>query len=410
MVTQTNSVSPFIDNTNNIPKDLPVSTAEDFSIRTMHDDLLSLQKESKPLENIMELKKPQPTTETKKVITPITSSQIPVSKNVSINKPPFDDTKKQGSTDFVEIPIAEKAGPNFNMLYKVLLGAVVFFIVVIVGLGGYYYFFLKNKSIVQAPIENPVLPPVEPPVETPIITPIAEKYSLDTPNYLSFDPAKETLDDLNKKFVSIADELKNKDPQSIYEFSVVDSNNNPVVLSIFAAATKLNLSSKLLENLGETFSIFFYNDDGNIRLAIATTIKDKSIVTNEMLKQEATLVSDTAFLFIEPVPEKKPVKFSTSDYNRIPVRYFNFSFVPPFSIDYIIKDSNLIIGTSKNTARAVFDKLLEKNSTTNTTSETTETSSMTGASPGESPVATTPAPIAPQTPETNQLPDVSTQK
>jgi len=360
MTTQNNYSSPFISGASNVPKDkdLPIDTSKDFSIRTMHDDLLSLQKEVKPLGATIEIKTPQPIVETKKTATTITSSQIPVSKNVSINKTSSGEPIKRELSGLIEVPIAKKAIPNSSILYKTLLGAIVFFVIAIIGMGGYYYFFLKNKTIVDVPAETPV----EVPDETPVITtPATEKYSSNMPNYLSFDPAKESLDELNKKLSSIAIDLENKTPQVIYEFSVVDSNNNPVMLPIFAAATKFNLSPKLLENLGENFSIFFYNEGGDMRLSIATTVKDKKLVTAEMLKQEKTLTSDTAFLFLKSVPENKLIKFSTSDYNGTPVRYFNFiANDSSLSVDYIVTDSNLVIGTSKGIARAISDKLLSK--------------------------------------------------
>jgi len=401
MTTQTNSPSPFIDNSNNIPKDLPVSNSEDFSIRTMHDDLISLQKEGRPIEAKVEIKAPQPIIETKKVTTPTTFSQIPVSKNISINKTSPDESKKIEKSDLVEISASKKATANSGVLYKILLGIIVFFVVIIIGLGG-YYFFLSNKAIVQTPAEIPLETPSAAPIETPpAVAPSVEKYSATMPNYLYFDPSNETLADLNKTIASIADELKNKNPQSMYEFTVVDSNNNPVLLPIFAAATKFNLSSVLLDNLGENFSIFFYNDNGNIRLAFATTVKDKKIITAEMLKQEKPLVSNTAFLFIEPVSENKLVKFGTSDYNGAPVRYFNFVLNDPdLSIDYIITDSSFVIGTSKNTARATLDKLLEKPSLIDNTS--TET----GSPINSSLINTTPSP----TTETSPSTDASIQK
>ena len=342
MTTQANSSSPFIDNSNSIPKDLPTDSSEGFSIHTMHDDLISLQKGEMLTGTPIEIVSPSPQLDVKPQSTASTVSfQPPVTEKSSLEKSTnasVTPIKKDFST-LVEVPMPEKSKTSPSVLYKILLGVIVFFVVAIIGLG-VYYFFLSNKRIVQAPVETPVTtPPVEapaPPVETPIAIPV-EKYSNITPNYLSFDPANETLTDLNKTLASIAAELKNKNPQSIYEFFVVDSNNNPVVLPIFAAATKFNLPPTLLKSLGETFSIFFYNDAGNIRLAIATTIKDKKTVAAEMLKKEATLVSDTAFLFIEPSATKNPViKFSTGNYNGLPVRYFNFDL--SLSVDYILSD------------------------------------------------------------------------
>jgi hypothetical protein len=367
MTTPIDSTSPFAGSTPTGTDFKEASSGtEDFSIRTMHDDLLSMQKGEAPTGTPVATSSPktpssQPTTESQNsagaiLFQPPATEKIFLEKSADTSIAPSITPTKKDFSELVEVPVPEKSSSGSSVLYKILLGVAVFFVVAIAGLG-VYYFFLKNKTIIETPATTPVAPPAETPVAPPITTP-AEKYSSNMPNYLSFDPTNENLTDLNKTLASIADELKNKDPQSIYEFSVVDSNNNPVMLPIFAAATKFNLSPTLLDNLGETFSIFFYNDNGVIHLALATTIKDEKVVVAEMLKQEATLVSDTAFLFLETVPEKNPVKFGEGSYVDFPVRYFNLTVDPPLSVDYIISDSSLVIGTSKDTARAIIDKTL----------------------------------------------------
>lgn len=402
MTNQTNSSSPFFDGANNNTQNLPNKT-EGFSIHTMRDDLLSVQKGDLPTSTSAEVQSSQIAPTPSAANLPKNTTGEAFFQSLATKKPSGEEPVPPDSIapieeelpeeelpakeDFfipVEIPVARKSFLSSSLLYKITLGAIFFFLIAIIGLGG-YYFFLKNRTIVEtpleAPVENPAETPIVTPVETPAVTiPVAEKYSSNMPNYLSFDPAKETLNNLNQTFASIASDLKNKNPGSIYEFSVVDSNNNPVMLPIFAAAAKFNLSSVILEKLGETFSIFFYNDNGVVRLALATTVKDKPLIIKEMLKQEATLISDAAFLFLETVPEKKPAKFGESSYNGFTVKYFNLVFNPQLSVDYIISDSSLVIGTSKNTARAVMDKLstIANASTPTSTTPTSQTQTSSG--------------------------------
>lgn len=331
-----------------------------FMIRTMETDLLSMKKG-------VQLKNSPYGSDTAKTTGPWSATTA--EKNLSTNPPataspfsvsattpeaaPIPPTQSAKIVDPSEPP---KKSSTSKKIYKFLLGAIFLLFVAIAGLGGYYYFFLdRNKAIVETPAESPLETPLEKPV---IIQPVTEKYSPTMPNYLSFDPAVEKLSVLTTRLIGIADELKSKNFGSLYEFAFVDSNNNPVFLPIFSAATKFNLSPTLLENLKENFSLYFYNDAGNMRVAIVGSIKDKNVVTSEMLKKENSFVSDATFLFLENVPTKKTDLFKNGFYNGTTVRYLNLTNnQPSLSIDYAITDSDLVIGTSQKTTRALLEKL-----------------------------------------------------
>lgn len=245
--------------------------------------------------------------------------------------------------------LAQETGKHRSLF---IVGFSVFFLMIF-SLGIYYIFIRKPESIIITP------PPAEenPVVTTPTTGEKKEKYSPDKTNFLFFDPTDEDLSDLKKVLASIKTDLNNAAPRALYSFSVFDNNYNKVTFPMFAAAVKFNLSPALLENLGEDFLLFFYNDDSKIRLAVAVAVKNEALVAAEMLKQEETLSSDAEFLFLGNEPENNSGKFGQGFYRGAAVKYLNLSQQNTFSIDYIINDASLVIGTSKNTAQAVFDSL-----------------------------------------------------
>jgi hypothetical protein len=363
--------------------------SNNFSIRTMQDDLEKLQRGEMFLK-----KEPAEVPPTKKpdfssaqnpsvghVFTPVqafppapkptsTPQENPfISKQELINpfpkQPAAPPTAKQ--KDIVEIPLSEKPVSNTRSYIIISLVALT---IIVIGLGGYYFWTTTTHD--QAP---PLAVPAESKEAPVVVISPTEKYSQDKPNYLTLDIAKITPEEIKASTLEIATELKDKAALAPYEFIVVDANNNPVAFPIFATAAKLNLSPTLLENLGEDFSLFFYNDAGNIRLAVVAKVVEKNIVTFEMQNQETTFVADAGFLFLDSVPQIKSGTFGSGTHENISTRYLNLDPQSTLSIDYAITDTNLIIGTSKNTLRAVLDKLAGKAPTANNPVPTATTTS-----------------------------------
>jgi hypothetical protein len=152
----------------------------------------------------------------------------------------------------------------------------------------------------------------------------------------------------------------------------VDSNNNPIAFPIFATAAKLNLAPTLLSSLGEDFSLFIYNDNNNIRIGLSIAISKSNILAAELQKQEKTFVTDASFLFLDAKPETLTGIFTTTDYKNTTVHYLNVNPQKNLSIDYAIIGSQIMLATSKNTGRAILDKLFK--GITNTATTKTENS------------------------------------
>lgn len=270
----------------------------------------------------------------------------------------------------VEIPTMESsAGATNGTAYKMIIIVIFVLIVAILGLGGYYFWMTKTPSVIveEIPTEETVNEEVPVAEETPIvIAQPSEKYSTSKPNYLVLDVASMGAEEIKNVLISTASEIKELSPSSIYEFLIVDKNNNPVTFAIFAAATKLNLSQNVLSALEKDFSLFLYNDNGNSRLGISVSIKNKDLLAKQLLVQEKTFATDVAPIFLDVKPQiQAGWVFKDGSYGAYKTRYLNLDATGSLSIDYTVAENKLVIGTSMQTMRAA----LEKSKTTTTVQE-----------------------------------------
>ena len=349
---------------------------DDFLIRTMQDDLINLQNKG----SIEEVKKDLPAAK----------NIQPLQQNLNNPKIPFDKAtvssekissfmqrpENTAAKNIVEIPATTNiSGDTITnkrpASLKIILALVVVITIAIIGLGSYYYLLTKKAvPVVAAPAPQPVesqapqpqIPVPAAPATT--VQPPVQKYSEEKPNYLTLDLSTMTSDQIKAAIVGVTDELKDTQMHSPYEFIVVDANNNPVAFPIFATAAKLNLSPTLLSSLGTDFSLYIYNDNSNMRLAIAASISNKANIAKQLTAQEPTFLTNGSFLFLNAIPEIKTGTFATSTYGNYTIRFLNANAAKDLSIDYTMTDSRLIIGTSKNTERAVLDKISSQSAMT----------------------------------------------
>ena len=59
------------------------------------------------------------------------------------------------------------------------------------------------------------------------------------------------------------------------------------------------------------------------------------------------------------------VIFADSSYKTHPIRYFNLNATEAYSVDYTINNVQWVVGTSKNTMRAILDVMKVDNTVTN---------------------------------------------
>jgi len=352
--------------TNSLEENLakPEISPDTFIIHTMQDDLKGSSPASSNDQLVNNIQ------DNSKIKIPASNNASGESSPFEINKPiqTSQNVEKNIKTEPIENMVEPKKlhTPDGKNLYRILFSIVVLSIISIVGIG-FYYVYTSTKTIKQA--EDPISPGVEnkttsPNLETEapvVINPLESKYSSENPNFLSIDSSTISSEQLKNKLIEIAEEIKKLPVSKIYEFIVVDKNNNPITLKTFNESSKLTLSPAIIKKLDQDFSLFFYNDNGNTRLGIRikTLASNKKSLFEDLKLQEKTLPEDISVLFLGLTREDKQTEFTTSKYDTSneTVRYLNINSGKTLSIDYMVTENNLIIGTSKETLRKIYLKL-----------------------------------------------------
>jgi hypothetical protein len=159
-------------------------------------------------------------------------------------------------------------------------------------------------------------------------------------------------------FAATADELKQTNISQPVEFLVVDEKNNPIEFSVFSLFAGIKMPKIISDSL-DGFSLYFYSDSGNIRIGAAVRIKEGKDITKAISLEEKRLVADLSPLQIEKAEAPKGKVFAGSIYRDVAIRYMNLNEQITTSVDYAFMDKQLIIGTSKNTMRAILDKMIQ---------------------------------------------------
>ncbi len=244
---------------------------------------------------------------------------------------------------------------------KWLIISIILAIVTLFLLGGGWYFFSDNvRGLFKT---ESVLPEItEKTEEVPEITaPKSLPFSLDTPNYLSIDTEVVSVGDIQKIFSQAADRIKEAEIASPVEFFVTDQNNNPLAFNRFAFLLKFDLDADLLALIGETFSLYAYDDAGSVRFGLLLNVTDPQKAAAAITKEEAGLPYALRTLITEPeVSVSSTSTFQSSSYNQFPVRFTNIDDTRKISFDYVLDGQRWFIGMSKDTLRAILDMSMKQ--------------------------------------------------
>ena len=328
---------------------------ENAHIRTMRDDLNNLQKTGKINDVSTTTAKVGETKVGNLAENYSAPSNNPFNSGNSA-QPPTKQTVAPPpgqESNLTEIPLPESKSSSNRVASLVLIAFGILFVVALAGAGTYY--FIKTRTLPQnqqqtgSSVEEQAVVIIDP----------EEKYSANKINYLPIDISTLTTDEIWNIITSVASELANKPAGPVYEFMIVDSNNNPIAFPIFATAAKLELSPSILANLAEDFSFFFFNDTG-IKLSIAAKTNNDAAVATDLLKQEATLIRDLSPIFLESEQITPLTEFGNGSYGNVSIRFKNIDSEKNLSLDYTISDGTLVIATSKNAMHAILDKITEE--------------------------------------------------
>lgn len=233
---------------------------------------------------------------------------------------------------------------------RVFATSLVLVIIVAVCAGGYIFLTTRNNNISIQSASEPI-------VEPPVVEVTQTVFSTDKPNYLNIDVESTSTLKITQLLVSTSLDIQKENIVAPVEFLTTDANNNPLAFSVFANLAGLNISADVLSSFEEGFSLYIYNDNGNARVALAVDLKNKEMAVSELLKEESQLNNGLAPIFLGEPVEQGTITFKDGQYNGLAIRYVNLNSQNTISLDYAFLDGQLVVGTSKDTLRAVLDKI-----------------------------------------------------
>jgi hypothetical protein len=266
---------------------------------------------------------------------------------------------KKDITDF--LGKTSVSAPESSALGKMFFWIAIIIVIGAFAFGGYYFWATRNyasQDSISSESDTTANQAATPEATTESPAEIAQgQFSESNPNYLPIDIGTATADSVKKLLIDKASAVKDTGFIAPVEFAVTDTNNDPVSFSAFNYISGLKLPVSVLTNLGDKFSLYLFNDNGNMRIGLAVELKDKEKVTAGIKSEEKLLAGDLTPLFMGIAVKNIDRIFKSSIYNDFSIRYNNLDDQSSISTDYSFTDKYLVIGTSKQTIRAVLDKI-----------------------------------------------------
>lgn len=221
--------------------------------------------------------------------------------------------------------------------------------------GGITWYFLRSPSeeaaISVGFVDETPVTPVAP--ETPVDK---APYAADTPNYLTIDTETVTPESLGTLLSQAGTKMLAANMIGPVEFLPTDKNNNPIAFSRFAYLMNIELSEELLASLGESFSLYIYNDNKKARIGLVLLLKDPAKAGKLITSQESALPLLFRTVLYQGVSLARGLEFRSGAYKTMQVRFVNVDATQGLSFDYVLRGNEWFIGTSKDTLRMILDQ------------------------------------------------------
>jgi hypothetical protein len=251
-----------------------------------------------------------------------------------------------------------EAAPAPKQKSKLLLLSLIIVFLLLAGGGGYYYwFFVRNAA------STPTTATAQDST-TPSKTAPDASSSQDTQNSklrrLIVDTSQNPTETKNavQKFAS--DFSGTASEGDLVEIKLLDKDNNPISKKDFISGFALTVPEAVSGKLSEDYSLFLKKEGGKSKLGIVFKTVTSANLSSEMRNWETTIVNNFNSLYLGQTVSAGTSVFGSSQYKSADIRYFNFSSPTDASLDYSVISNFLVIGTSKDTTRAILDYMSEK--------------------------------------------------
>ncbi|HUD09120.1 MAG TPA: hypothetical protein VMQ48_03465 [Candidatus Saccharimonadales bacterium] len=218
---------------------------------------------------------------------------------------------------------------------------------------GFYYYWFHIKSNSSETSSNPTAP--TPPVASPAP---AQSQNKNLRN-LVVDTSQGSTEMKNAIQKFATDFSTSASENDLVEVKIIGKDNQPVGKKDFFSGVGVTVPDPVLMKLSEDYSLFARKEGGAVRLGFVFKTVTSSGLADEMKNWEPTLPTDLTPLYVGQAPTGMG-PFNSSLYKNADIRYFNFLSPADTSLDYSVISNFLVIGSSKDTTRAVLDYMSQK--------------------------------------------------
>lgn len=282
--------------------------------------------------------------------------------NPDTQLPPFKSSPSQSF--FAEKPAPKESFPpehaeNQPLPQKKSKGGLVLTLVVVLvvaaaGAGFYYYWFnIRSSSSGTSTSATPTAP--TPPVASPAPAQSQNKNLRNLVVDTSQGPT-ETKNAIQKFATDFSASASEND---LVEVKIIGKDGQPVGKKDFFSGVGVTVPDPVLMKLSEDYSLFARKEGDAVKLGFVFKTVTSSGLSDEMKNWEPTLPTDLAPLYAGQAPTGAG-PFNSSLYKNADIRYFNFSSPADTSLDYSVISNFLVIGSSKDTMRAILDYMSQK--------------------------------------------------
>ena len=230
-------------------------------------------------------------------------------------------------------------------------------IVVAAGAGFYYYWFhIKNNSPATPPVSTSQTPPASAPA-TPPVAPESQNKNLRSLVVDTSQGPTEIKNAVQKFATEFASSASESD---LVEVKIIGKDNQPIAKKDFFSGIGATVPDSVLMKLSEDYSLFARKEGDSVKLGVVFKTVTSSGLTDEMKNWEPTIIADLDFHFIlaKSVSRHRNIQIQPIQERRYPIFQF---FKPDRHFSRLFRISNfLVIGTSKDTERAILDYMSEK--------------------------------------------------
>jgi hypothetical protein len=253
------------------------------------------------------------------------------------------------------LPPQTETNPSPQKPKKAIFVSLIILFAAIITAAGFYYYWFYIKGAAPA---TPVTPETALP-ETQPTPDIPSDNSQNNLRKIIVDTSKSPTEIQSATKTFATDFIITASEGSLIEVKILDQTNQPIGKKDFFTGFGITVPNAVAMKLSEDYSLFVKKEEGSAKLGLVFKTVTSSGLTDEMKIWEQTIANDLKSIFTGQTPAGATA-FNSSRYKNADIRYSNFSSPAGTSLDYSVISNFLIIGTSKDTTRAILDYMSEK--------------------------------------------------